>query len=155
AREVVVAVCSVVLAATFFYIFNDFLNVEVRALSQRMRDVFAHGASVIVLLVATAIAERTIKHERLAQESLASSAKRLGEHQQVATLFSWLRYLTIYGLAFGLSWWFIERWLVQWEWPVVLTAQSLCTLGVILGQFSQRSMRRQEEIDNRVNIDRA
>ncbi len=112
ARELVVAICGVVLLATFWYVFNDFLNVEVRNLSTNMRDAFATAGAGALLFAALATAQRLVRAERTSDDSLRISAWRLGEAPRILQVFMCLRYLSIVAACFGVAWYVIYRWLI-------------------------------------------
>ena len=46
-KEITVLLCALVVAATFAYVFHDFLNHAVAAISSNMRDSFAHAAALL------------------------------------------------------------------------------------------------------------
>lgn len=46
-KEITVLLCALVVAATFAYVFHDFLNQAVAAISSTMRDSFAHTAALL------------------------------------------------------------------------------------------------------------
>ena len=46
-KEITVMLCALVVAATFAYVFHDFLNHTVAAISPTMRDSFAHAAALL------------------------------------------------------------------------------------------------------------
>ena len=50
-KEIVVLLCAMVVGATFFYIFHDFLNHAVAGISRNMRDVFALGSAYVAAAV--------------------------------------------------------------------------------------------------------
>lgn len=127
-RELVVAICGAVLLATFWYVFNDFLNVEVRNLSENMREAFAKAAAGALLFAAFAAAQRLIRSERASDESLRITAWRLGEHPQVVQTFLYLRYTSVVAACFGVTWYVIYRWLVQ---PPLATA-ALLQVGFVI-----------------------
>src|SRR5687768_678497 len=70
AREMVVLACSLVLLATFLYVFNDFLNVQVSSLSGTMRERFAEGALAVLVAIATAAGAKFVRDELHGEESL-------------------------------------------------------------------------------------
>lgn len=112
AREIVVFLASLILFATFLYVFNDFLNVQVSSLSQAMRDRFAEVAAIVVLTAGTAAAAAALRRERLADQSLARSATALGEEPAVVRLFVVLRAASALALIHGLTWLFVLKTMV-------------------------------------------
>ncbi len=139
-RELVVAACAAVLLATFWYVFNDFLNVEVRSLSEKMRDFFAHGAAGVVLLTALAAAQRLIRAERTADDSLRSAAWRLGETAANLRAFMYLRYTSITIICFGIAWYVIMRWLVVVRPSKIVVVQSALLVMLLIWQRLNNSV---------------
>ena len=115
ARELTFAVASGVLMATFFYVFNDFLNVQVATLSHAMHERFAQLASIAIMLISAASAATWLRQERLAASGVRQMGRLLGENQATLTAWSWLYALTLLGLSHGLCWWVIARWLTLWS----------------------------------------
>lgn len=135
AREVVVAICALVILATFFYVFNDFLNVQVQTLSTAMRDRFGEALSYVLLVVATVVAGRNLNHERRDENSIAQLMSRLGEEPKAVRCYKWLRAATLLLLVFFLMWYVILNHLVRWPLPQIISLQALCLVGVALGQL--------------------
>ena len=50
-KEITVLLCAFVVAATFFYVFHDFLNHTVAAISATMRNSFAHTAALLCTII--------------------------------------------------------------------------------------------------------
>ena len=50
-KEITVLLCAFVVAATFFYVFHDFLNHTVATISAAMRDSFAHTAALLCTII--------------------------------------------------------------------------------------------------------
>jgi len=115
ARELTFAVASGVLMATFFYVFNDFLNVQVATLSHPMHERFAQLASLTMMLITAASTATWLRQERLASRGVRQMGLLLGEDQATLTAWSWLYALTLLGLSHGLCWWVIARWLTLWS----------------------------------------
>jgi hypothetical protein len=111
AREVVVFISSLVLLATFLYVFNDFLNVQVSSLSATMRLRFAQAAFVVLHAVSTGAGVRLLRDELYSQVSLRGAALRLGERRGVVTAYLALRFATVLTCVHGLAWYATYRWL--------------------------------------------
>src|SRR5262249_43998386 len=91
ARELVVLVCTLVLLATFLYVFNDFLNVQVSSLSTAMRARFADAALGGLLATAFAVGVKLVRDELYGNASLARMARRMGESPATLRAFLILR----------------------------------------------------------------
>jgi hypothetical protein len=114
-REITVAVSSAVLIATFAYVFNDFLNVEVAALSKPMRDRFAFYAASVTLFLAAAATGRCLRAERTARRGLGATAAALGETHGTVTAYRNAVGATLTACLHGGAWWLVWRWLVRWD----------------------------------------
>lgn len=115
AREIVVGLSSVILFATFFYVFNDFLNIQVKSLSQMMRDQFAESLCITVLIVSAGVAAGFLRTERLSQQTLRKTAACLGESPMTISVYLGGRILTVIIVCHGIAWYLANRWLVNWS----------------------------------------
>ncbi len=106
-------VASGVLFATFFYVFNDFLNVQVAALSKAMRDHFASYASYAVWLLAVALAARGIRRERVEERTVSAMARALGEAESTVRAYLALQAVFMLTVWHGLAWLLVVRLLMQ------------------------------------------
>ena len=80
AGEIVVGVCSVILAATFFYVFRDFLQEQVKLLSEEMFSKFAAvGSHMIMLATALTMVRHLRRYRDPTRSRLSLTAKILGE----------------------------------------------------------------------------
>ena len=78
ARESVVIICGFILLSLFYYIFNDFLNIEINSLSSQMRDHFGLYLA-LALYASTAIASgQFIRKEFALARSFPRTAQYLG-----------------------------------------------------------------------------
>ncbi len=127
-RELTVLIASAVLFATFLYVFNDFLNVQVSALSKPMRDRFAEVGAAAVLMLGTAIAARSLRTERTSERGFARMARALGEEPGVVTAFLLVRGVTIVVLVHGLAWYGSIRYL---KVPAGLPSRLALELGML------------------------
>jgi hypothetical protein len=130
-RELTVLIASAVLFATFFYVFNDFLNVQVSSLSRPMRDRFAEVAAGVVLALGTAIAARSLRAERVEVRGFSCMARALGEEPGVVRGFLLLRGATVIAVAHGLAWYVCRRYLLAPN-ALVELPMLLASLGLML-----------------------
>lgn len=110
-REIVVFVSSSVLFATFLYVFNDFLNVQVTSLSPAMRDAIAMVLQVVLLAVTAAASGRLLAREKSRSFGIRPTAVFLGEDKRQLRSFALLWRLTLiagpHAIAWGLAWRFL------------------------------------------------
>ncbi len=111
AREIVVGFSSLIILATFFYVFNDFLNVEVASLSLGMRAAFAKVATAITMVGAAVFAGKIIAKARYDDRSISSFARVAGEEDAVVRIFYSLHGALVVFTCHGIGWWINQRWL--------------------------------------------
>ncbi|MEZ4742993.1 MAG: hypothetical protein R3B45_11185 [Bdellovibrionota bacterium] len=99
-REIVVAICSLVIFSLFFYIFEDFLNVEVKQISLKMRNSFGLWLSWIGCILIAIMLGRKLKFEKDGEQSFIKFAKFLGESPSTLNSFWKLRILSVSLLLF-------------------------------------------------------
>ena len=83
AKETVIGFCSLIIISLFYYIFNDFLNIEIQKISLKMRDSFAYYLANAIILLSAIAAGRSIRSERLDSRSCGNAFKYLGEDPKV------------------------------------------------------------------------
>jgi len=120
-RELTVLVSSLVLFATFLYVFNDFLNVQVLSLSPAMRDHFAVAAAGTLNALAILWSARLIRYELYGTQSFRQAATVLGENRATLRRFLLLRSATTILVVDGLALAATRHWLVPLP-PVALAA---------------------------------
>jgi hypothetical protein len=108
-----------VLLATFGYVFNDFLNVEIASLSRPMRDSFSYYIALTLLFACAVAAGRCIRTEKLARRSLSATANALGELPCTLKCYRALWRLTILVLIHGSCWLIVMHWLMNWQLPQI------------------------------------
>ncbi len=131
-RELTVLTASVVLFATFFYVFNDFLNVQVLSLSAAMRERGAELATAVLLLVATMTSARFIRDELRGDRTLSRLATYLGETQGTVRTYLVLRFATTLVVVHGAAWWATFRWLIRPESTLVAGAEAAMLAATFL-----------------------
>ncbi len=143
-RELTVLIASVVLFATFFYVFNDFLNVQVLSLSAAMRERGAEVAAFVVLLIAALSTARLLRNEWRGENTLKRTATYLGEDQAVVRTYLGARLATTLIIGHGLAWWVTWRWLVK-PTPVQAVVAELVLLGTTLALTSLSPGKRRDD----------
>ena len=111
ARELVVLVSGGVVMATFAYIINDFLNVQVSGLSAVMRDRFAEPVAVAILSIAAFKAGAIIRGEWSGLNTPSRMAQFLGEQPNIVQTFRLLYSATILMVLHGGTWWVVFKYL--------------------------------------------
>lgn len=130
--------------ALFFYVFNDFLNVEVASLSMPMRDFFSTVLAWVTLLSSLVFVGKYIAFQwRDRGHSIPNLVSSLGESPQVVFGVRLLSSLTVVAAVFISYWYFSSRFLVAWT-PAqyclnALYAAPIALLGFIFTRyFSKR-----------------
>lgn len=114
ARELVIAICSMVLASLFYYIFNDFLNVEIKQLSDKMQESFGSSLAYFLHLIAAIYCGRKIRDEKSNPHSIGNAFLALGENPNILKAYWGLRIPTILILYYTPTWFISQRILVNW-----------------------------------------
>ncbi|MFK7823101.1 MAG: hypothetical protein AB8G05_03030 [Oligoflexales bacterium] len=129
AKEIVIAFCSFIIISLFYYIFNDFLNIEIQKISLKMRDGLANYLANIVILVTAIATGRSIRKERVDSRSCGNAFKFLGEQPKVLQGF-WLLRIPSKLLMFYLPCWFICLYSLV-DWPLTLVFSYLFGMLII------------------------
>ena len=98
ASEITIFLCCFVLLGLFFYIFDDFLNVEMARMSLVARNILAWALSWIISSVVAALTGREIAKELGSANSISLLAKRLGEDPSSIQLYLCLRLPSLVGI---------------------------------------------------------
>lgn len=146
AKEVVVLLSSLIILATFFYVFNDFLNVEVASLSGAMRVAFAKVTTVITLAGCTGLSAHLIRNERTGNQTLTAFAKAFGEEEAVLRTYAALHAGTCLAVLHGLGWWVSQRWLFHLEWRTCLGVEGLMIVVSCLFALRKRAHRIEKDV---------
>ena len=91
ARELVIGFCGFILLSLFYYIFNDFLNEEVKNISGPMRQFFAEILAYVLTGIGMVAVIRMIRNELSDPRSHGRSFAQLGESRSVIFLYLCLR----------------------------------------------------------------
>lgn len=106
AGEIVVAMCGVILAATFFYVFRDFIQEQVKELSEEMFQSFAQVTGHVILAATAGAMARSLRQARRPHApSLAHTAHLLGEEKRTLFAFQvlWQSTIVVLIVAIGIS----------------------------------------------------
>ena len=95
ASELTVLAATGILCALFFYMFNDFINVQVQTISSAMRASFALFFGLALCFVGALLAGRLIGEEDDPKHSFTAAAEWLGDHPALINKFRWVRSATI------------------------------------------------------------
>ncbi|MCB9228717.1 MAG: hypothetical protein H6618_03815 [Deltaproteobacteria bacterium] len=97
AKESVVAFCALVLLALFAYIFDDFINEEIRKISPGMQRAFGQGAGLLLSFIGILLTARMIRQELSAPGNVGDLVRFLGEDPQVLRSYRWLSFPVLIG----------------------------------------------------------
>ena len=133
AREITVMLCSTVLLATFFYVFNDFLNNEVKQISLGMHQRFGRWAAIVALGLSSAyLANIWLQEGFKAKHSLSLFALSRGELPRTVMAFLIIRQITLAAIILGFAWYIISNYMSKFTfssaayWQIgALTAATL------------------------------
>lgn len=123
-KELSVLVASLILLATFGYVFDDFLNVQIASLSSAMRDKVAEVAATATLAVSALAAARALRREAAAKASTRRMAEELGEEPRIVRAYVVLRSAAVLALWHGLAWTLTRRFLIRFEPTEALAAEA-------------------------------
>lgn len=87
-QELVVFICASVLFATFYYMFEDFVNTEISRISNELQHRITISASVIFFFLLAVYVSKRLGHFLHSRISLKYTAERLGESPQVVKVFT-------------------------------------------------------------------
>lgn len=127
-KELAALVASLILLATFIYVFDDFLNVQIAEVSQAIRNGIARAAGFSLLLGGILGATRAIARDYRNPSSCRNMAKSLGEHPSVIAWYDLGRGLAIICL------WALPTWFITNKFFFVLgsTALNISLLFLLL-----------------------
>jgi hypothetical protein len=129
-REIVIGICSLILLGLFYYVFNDFLNTEVKSISLTMRDRFAEVLSWVLVIGAAFAAGRWIRRFFLNPHSLWKTTFLLGESPQTRKILAVFHIFLVLLLIYGSVWKLIDSIflplsvfkILNWTWIMMLVS---------------------------------
>ncbi len=133
ARELVIGLCSLVLVSLFYYVFNDFLNIEVQRLSPLMRDRFAESFAWFLFAIGAFACGRLIRTFFSASQTLYKTLSFLGESPKNRTTLAVFHCLATIALVFIPIVLFSHYKLVKWTFyqyiksSAVIVSILICT----------------------------
>ena len=102
AKEIVVLICSTVLLALFYYIFNDFLNSKIANLSVAMQQKLGQYLSGILFFITVLACGKHLS--QLGSQGIADFAAVRGENGQLLKAYRWsVQFFTIF-FYHGFAW---------------------------------------------------
>ena len=135
-HELSILIASCVMFATFFYVFNDFLNVQVAEIALNMRHAFARTLAIVVLLICTAAGAFYVRKQ--AARSVMQMAAHLGESDSTLRTYRYLNAGTLLAAWHGGAWYLILRWLEPWPVLSLVVAEGgMLIITFILPQIPQ------------------
>jgi hypothetical protein len=123
AKEATVLICAAVLLWTFVIIFDDFLNTEVKNLSEAMRDRFAEVLAVGAFALASITSGLACRAWR--RSLSAAFPDRIGESAAYSKFFNILTVTSIIICGNGLALLIVDRYLISGWWPWSFVAAAL------------------------------
>lgn len=133
AKEMVIGFCSLIIIALFYYIFNDFLNIEIQKISEKMRDSFAEYLANTLFLVAAIASGRSIRKEKVDARSCGNAFAFLGEDPKVLKGFWLLRIPSKIAMIYLPTWFVCFYSLVDWTLlHSILVLGGMLTLTLLL-----------------------
>lgn len=143
-RELVVAFCSLILLALFYYVFNDFLNSQVKNISLPMRERFAETLTWILILASSLGVGRILSASFHNPRSLFRSTLFLGETPRVRHLLGLFHILCVLIVIYTPVWFLIYKVLLPWSFYKILTITlfmsilSLCTSRISPPSYDEK-----------------
>lgn len=138
ARELVVLLSGAVVLATFGYIINDFLNVQISGLSHVMRDRFAEPVAGAVMILASFYAGAVIRRELSGQETVSRAAAFLGEQPSVLRTYHLLFVLLTVTVLHATAWWLTTSYLMRPSWIMRAAWEALMLLTTVASTYWYR-----------------
>lgn len=135
AREIVVTISSAILILLFFYMFNDFLNIEVAKISTAMRNSFAEHLSILALIMVTGFCGHLLRKAKQDHNYMKSFLKRTGETDTTIYLYAFIKGFSILLLGYGAYWALVTKYLISWSLVTSLGLQLLSFLFLIVIYF--------------------
>ena len=129
-RELSVLIASCVMFATFFYVFNDFLNVQVAEIALNMRHAFARTLAIVVLLICTAAGAFYVRKREA--RGVMQMAASLGESDRTLRIYHYLHAGTLLAAWHGGAWYLILRWLEPWPPLSLAVVEGTLLIGTFM-----------------------
>ena len=135
ASQVTVLVAAGVLLATFFYMFNDFLNTEVKSLSQAMRDSFASWLAPVTLLGAWGIGINYGRKLLYGPGNMLTFTATIAEDPKVPKLYAVWSLVVGWMVIHGTAWAIVFYLLVPYSLQAVAVWQTAMVVSSLFLQF--------------------
>ena len=137
-KEFVIGVSALVLLGLYYYIFNDFLNNQVKDISEKMQALFINVLSVLTLVFTSLRTGRQLSQDLNSPRSLRFFAKSLGENNLILFSFGILWSLSCIAFFHGLAW-FILLLFISWtKLQIAGTAICMAMLSLSYACFTQK-----------------
>jgi hypothetical protein len=115
AREIVVAICSLVIFALFLYVFNDFLNGEVAQVSQAMRNKLGEIGATTVFLTSGVLLYRALVRMDREDDAIGKFASSMGEAPNAISQYTFVTVTMRILASFVPSILLADRFLIQFS----------------------------------------
>lgn len=143
ARELVIGFCGFILLSLFYYIFNDFLNEEVKSISEPMREYFGEILAYVMIGIGIIACSRMISTERSDPRSHGRAFAQLGENRRVISMYLCLRIPTLILIIFVPLTIIRRKIFVDWgvgkEFLLGFASLALIVISSLFSQLGKRS----------------
>lgn len=132
-REIVIGFSTLILLSLFYYVFNDFLNTELKKISTSMRETFAEALAAILLLSLSWASGKSLRSFFKNQLSLLHFSKFLGEKPWERKVLAFYHIFLTFLFFYTPGFWIVQYRLVSWpSRKVVLIFFGAMTLSLII-----------------------
>ncbi|MDA9951126.1 hypothetical protein N9D31_01000 [Oligoflexaceae bacterium] len=131
-NELVVLICASILAATFYYMFNDFVNGQIARIRPDWQMHILKSAAALLLLLTSLWQGRKISDQIRSSRSLGTMAQRLGEKPSVVRSYHVISIVCFYVASQAVIVFATDRWLYSFSPRVWLT---LSAAGLVIIAF--------------------
>ena len=150
ARELVLGFCSLIILSLFYYVFNDFLNSEVKSFSPTMRDAFASVLAWILLLASAFAVGRLWRAFLHDPRSLLKTSLLIGESPSVSKALIGFHSILVALLVYLPVWLFVGTVLVNWSLGKQLLVTALMLVFTTLSAMLKKQL--DQDIQDKVPL---
>ncbi len=123
-KELTVALCSLCILAVVFYIFNDFVNIEVASMSRGLQRFLGSGVTWFILVGSALIGGRVLHREFSGARTYVNMMSYMGESPEVKRVFFVLRCITMILVVHGAAWAISLLAFVDWSFLRIALIES-------------------------------
>lgn len=137
-REVVIAICGLILFALFYYVFNDFIHAELLSVGVHWQKRLAATLAWSLLTIVAFFGGRTINALIFLRSSLLQFSHFLGESPRVRRQFIVSSIVLTMLLFLGPTIAFLQSWLKAWSIIDTPIIGGVCLSGALIGFVAKR-----------------